>query len=162
MTPSIAFDRSFALHYETLIHWAKRVVPHGLGEPEDFVHLAYLRCRQTWRPVRKSACCEAAYFRRSIRWLVLDAVRQRQRRALHSRRYAEISPQFATTSDWPASFVEEVMTRMPRRQREIGRALVGGKSLGEIQREMGLSPKALTVGVSRFRRLLVQTMQGEG
>ena len=40
------FDKTFARCYHSLVEWCKLRVPKDMGDPEDFVHMAYLECRQ--------------------------------------------------------------------------------------------------------------------
>lgn len=72
-------DTAFARCYPMLVAWCRRHVPVYLGEPEDHVHQAYLRCRRSWRPETRLPRQEMAYFLRAVRWVVADSLRRRRR-----------------------------------------------------------------------------------
>ena len=62
-----ALDEFFARHYDEMVAWCRRRVSVRLGEPEEFVHEAYLRCARRWNATRRSVLRPAAYLRRATR-----------------------------------------------------------------------------------------------
>lgn len=146
-----SFDHVFFAQYDNLVARAGRMLPHGLGDAEDYVHLAYLRCRASWSSEQCSSRNQGAYFLRSIRWLVLDALRRRRREAALMEQAAAIRPQTAATDFSPAVALE-AFKAMSRRQRELGEALLAGKTAAEIEQQLGISKAAYAVGLSRLRK----------
>lgn len=75
-----SFDALFADCYARLLAWCRAHAPRSLGEPEDFVHQTYLRCRRRWSADRASVGHGGAYLFRALRWVVADAARRAGRR----------------------------------------------------------------------------------
>lgn len=145
------FDAVFSEQYAGLVSRTDRILPPGLGDAEEFVHQAYLRCRQSWSSDASSSYDRGAYFIRSIRWLVTDALRRRRRETELLRIAAPTRPQSAA-KDFSRAEVGDALEAMPRRQRELGNALLAGKTAEEIERQFGLSNAARAVGMSRLRK----------
>lgn len=148
-----AFDDLFSRHYPRLIAWCRRHVGRHLGEPEDFVHQAYLRCRRHWSAELRSPRHELAYLYRALRWTVSDA----HRRALHQRNLTRVRDK---TMSHPSTAIGELIAReavqaLPSRQRDVCLGLLAGKTLALVRAELGLSAGALAVHLSRARAKLL-------
>ena len=151
------FDRVFAEQYAGLVARTYRLLPPGVGEAEEFVHLAYVRCRSSWSTDRNSSHDQGAYFLRSIRWLVVDALRRRRREQEILRNAAEIRPH-AASADFTRTDALDELQALPRRQRQLGKALLAGQTAKQIERRLGLSKAACAVGVSRLRKAWVKRL----
>lgn len=151
------FDRVFTEQYDRLVARTHRLLPRGLGDAEEYVHLAYVRCRSTWSTHRNSSHDQAAYFLRSIRWLVVDALRRRRRESALLHGAAETRPR-TTSADFARTDALDELQCLPRRQRQLGKALLAGKSAEQIERRFGLSKAARAVGVSRLRQAWIKRL----
>jgi DNA-directed RNA polymerase specialized sigma24 family protein len=150
-------DPIFERLYPALLAWCRRHVRREFGEPEDFVHQAYLRCRQRWSPARKSVAYEAAYFYRALRWVVADVIRRELRRC---------GPALADSLACPCIpdsplrelIAREALDRLPRRQRAVCLGLLQGKREDQLCAELRVSAPVLAVYLWRARRRLRQTL----
>lgn len=155
---SMEFDQLFLRYYDLLIATTRRRLPPGLGEAEDFVHLAYLRCRKNWSAERQSLRSSIAYFARAVRWSLIDAVRRAQRHCRNHREYARVAPQWSIPQTARLQLGEALKT-LSSRQRDLGLALIAGKTTTEIQAELNLSKSACAVGICRLRRSIERRMK---
>lgn len=152
------FDQEFVRCYYPLVEYTRRRLPPGLGDAEDFVQQAYLRCRNGWSPCRASSYSAMSYFQQSIHWSLIDAVRRRCRDDDRRRQYARTSP----ASSSPAAtitLVAEALFSLSPRLRLLGQLLMAGKSTSEIALELNISKTAYTVSHCRLRRALSSWMR---
>jgi len=156
--PSKPLDDVFGRHYHDLVDWCRRRVHRHLGDPEDFVHLAYIRCSRHWSAERNSNVNEAAYLYRALRWVIIDASRswqrQRNRRWLPLRREGGIP--------WIALHklvAQEAVTSLKGKQLQVCTALLAGKGHAQIRRELNLTSGALAVYLCRARARLCEFLE---
>jgi len=148
------FDR----HYAAMIAWCRRRVGQRLGDPEDFVHLAYILCARYWKPERASGRCETAYLYRTLRCVVVDAARNDAQRQRTTRRLPRRSA--GDRHDVPhQAAATEAVGLLAGRQLQVCRALAKGKSKGEICRELAISRSALAVHMSRAKARLCELLE---
>jgi RNA polymerase sigma factor (sigma-70 family) len=153
-------ETDFIRYYDGMVSWCrKRVRPH-LGDPEEFVHRAYLRCRRRWSQPRRSPEHVAAYFYRALRWVVIDELRRNLRRRVRQlEREAETSS--ATASPIDSLSIQEAIDQLTARERAICRGFLAGKTEADLERELRLSPGAVAVHACRaqakLRRLLLSS-----
>lgn len=146
------FDRFFCGAYERLVIWCRRLVRRSLGDAEDFVHEAYLRSRRRWLAARQSRDHAEAFLFRSLRWAVADAIRSRRPQASFD----------VTAVKSPSNPQHEVLAKDSLRsvlspaESELCRGLMSGRTKGTLCQEMGLSPGALAVRLTRARQKLVR------
>lgn len=152
-------DEVFQRHYDELLVWSRRHIPRNLGEPEDFVHATYLRCRKHWAKGRGVAEREAAYFYRALRWVATDAWR-RDRRAKSCMGMA-VSPRGEDRTGEPLGRLvfEEALGSLKGRQRQVCHHRLAGKSDTEICRELRLSRGALAVYVHRAKAAICDFLE---
>ena len=149
-----ALDAAFGRSYGRLVSWCRRHVWRGLGEPEEFVHQAYLRSRRHWAEERRSTGREEAYFFKALRWVVADALRQRHRQRQGLADYR------GTGTGAGASPVRELIAReamdsvLTAREREVCAGLIRGRSTRQLCDELAVSPAALAVRACRARQKL--------
>ena len=153
-----AFNELFAKHYRHLTAWCRMHVQAQLGDPEDFVHLAYLRCIRRWSEESRSNGHEAAYLYRALRWVILDVVRR------HLREKRRAGDTLTRGNDTPhvvlhQLIAEEAFLSLSGRQLQVCLALLKGKSSGEIRRELNMTPGAIAVNLHRARRNLCEYME---
>jgi RNA polymerase sigma factor (sigma-70 family) len=156
--PAPKLDDLFHRHYDALVAWCRRRVRPHVGEPEDFVHLAYLRCRRSWNEEHRSLHNEAAYLYRALRWVVLDALRRHARRACREAPLVDPSAAPDNTGTWPPRLVAEALDALPPRQQQVCRAILAGKRLEVVRGELRLSPAALAVNLCRARATLCERL----
>ena len=151
-TPTL--DMVFQQHYGDLLAWCRKRVDPRIAEPEDLVHLTYLRCLKSWRCDRGSGHYPAAYVLQSMRWVLLDELRRHTRRNRQS--WGHVSnPAYRAKSDLGGELVcRETISRLPESQREVCEAIMEGKSDHQICRELGLQRPALAVRLSRAKKEL--------
>lgn len=148
----------FERHYPELVSWARSRVRNHLGDPEDFVHLAYLRCSRRWSADARSKHHEAAYLFRALRWVVLDALRREVRE--RSRQW----PVARRDNGFPGCSIRELVAReavmsLQGRQLEVCLALLSGQSVDDIRRDLDLSAGAVAVHLSRAKAALVRFLE---
>jgi RNA polymerase sigma factor (sigma-70 family) len=151
-----AVDPIFERNYPFLLAWCRRHARRDLGDPEDFVHQAYLLCRRRWRRSRQSAGHEAAYFYRAVRWVVADASRRAQRRQRLGER---VRPQpVQSVADVPVRelIAQEALARLTGKQRDVCLGLLGGQREPQLRSALRLTPATLAVHLCRARRKLRQ------
>jgi RNA polymerase sigma factor (sigma-70 family) len=146
-----AMNPLFQRYYADLLKWCRRHCPRAWGEPEDFVHDAYLRCRRNWRAENATAR-EAAYFYRALRWVVADAVRKSRRRHAGDAQLAAVAagPSFTTAA--PA--MQEALQLLTPREQAICAGRLRGESEQETCARLGLSRIAHATHLSRARHKL--------
>jgi len=144
--------------YPALIAWAKRHVPAYVGEPEDLVHLAYIRCCKRWVSGRGCQGREPAYLFRALRWVAMDAWRRHSRR---NRGLREAFWQRADSAHQPLGRLvfEEALASLTGRQHQVCRRLMAGKTETQICRELNLSRGALAVYVYRAKHHLCRYLE---
>jgi len=155
--PTRLLNEVFNRHYQDLVAWCRGHVQHELGDPEEFVHTAYLRCRQCWSPQRKSARNEAAYLYRALRWVVVDALRRHGRQKCRT----WVLPAPNTGTRWMVLhtlIAREAVSSLKGRQLQVCLALLAGKSDDQIRNELDLSRRALAVYICRARANLCRTL----
>lgn len=156
--PSKHLDDVFRRHYHDLVDWCRRRVHQHLGDPEDFVHMAYLRCSRHWSAERNSNVNEAAYLYRALRWVIIDASRswqrQRTRKWLPLRRESGLP--------WIALHklvAQEAVMSLKGRQLQVCLALLAGKGHAQIRRELNLTSGALSVYLCRAKASLCKFLE---
>lgn len=151
--PTAPLNEVFCRHYQALVAYCRARVRRDLGDPEDFVHLAYLRCSRRWNAARKSDCNEAAYLYQALRWVIIDALRRRARE--RARPWLSAGPDDGP--HWTVLHklvVREAVTLLKGRQLQVCLALLAGRSDAQICSEMNLSAAALAVHTCRARASL--------
>lgn len=150
-------DALFRQLYRDLIAWCVRHSSKQWGDPEDFVHQAYCRCRKHWSVGCSTPGHEAAYVYRALRWVLLDAARQHQRRR---RQLTAFSIYAVHRGAGPAAgaalAAEDALQRLTPRERAICRGYLLGHSQGRVCCELGLSRGALGAHLSRARHKLLR------
>lgn len=158
-------DALFQQLYRDLIAWCVRHSSKQWGDPEDFVHQAYCKCRKHWSAGCSTPGREAAYVYRALRWVLLDAARQHQRRrrfmavsADAADRRAERSASVVSAHAVSAQAVsaEEAFRSLTPRERAICRGYLLGHSQRRVCFELGLSLGALGAHLSRARHKLLR------
>jgi hypothetical protein len=142
-------DRTFTRLYDHLVAWCRLYVHPSDLEPDDLVHLAYLRCLRRWNAARASRDDGASYLRQAIRWAAADASRHR---TLRARKLAELRPRWycAIHADTSTRLeLAEAIARLPWRQREICQQLISGATSAAIRKQLGLSRGAFAVSLCR-------------
>ncbi len=143
------FDR----YYQDLIRWCRSRVRQELGDPEDIVHSAYLRCRRRWSAAYKSNGNEAAYLYQALRWVILDAVRKH----IRERSRMRLIPRRGNEPLWEILHklvAQEAVASLRGRQSQVCLAFLAGKSNAQICRELHLSAGAVAVHACRARATL--------
>lgn len=156
LDPSI--DELFDRYYPVLIAWCRRRVDPRLGDPEDFVHQAYLRCRQSWTPGRRSKIRPAAYLFRAVRSVVIDGFRSFARRTGQAVCLDASVPDRRASPPWETSFILDAVASLGGRPGQVCRALLQGQTPDEARRELGLSPNSFAVYLSRARAQLRKSL----
>jgi len=160
MEDSHTLNSVFCRHYAVLVAWCGKQVRPEVGDPEEFVHLAYLRCRKTWRADRTSVNGRtAAYLFQALRWVVLDELRRFARRRARS---SSVSPAPVCENQWTQArrlIVDEVLGLLPGGQRQVCLAMLTGKSQAQIASECGISPGAVAVRLSRAKMSLLEGLE---
>lgn len=150
-------NQLFRLHYRMLVGWCRKRLRPGIGDPEDLVHDAYIRCLSSWSAVRRSTHNDASYFIKSVQFVVLDAMRGQRRRVL---RETAACRSFAL--HWPDPGADltigELVARLPPRQQAVCRAVLAGKSNDAIAMELDLTRSAIAVHLCRTRKVLRAAM----
>jgi RNA polymerase sigma factor (sigma-70 family) len=159
-TARITLNEVFDRHYVSLVAWCRKRVRRELGEPEELVHLAYVRCSRRWQAGSRSRHCEVAYLFRALRWVLCDLLRDRARRsALRLMNNQRELRRECSPLRWLV--VKEAVLQLAGRERQICAALLAGKTLSEIEREMGLTRAALAVGLSRAKARLTRSLSDD-
>jgi len=145
-------DTFFAGSYADLLAWCRRHVRPELGDPEDFVHQAYLRCRQRWSPTHRSAQHGSAYYYRALRWVVADVIRRQQRHP-GTTAPAELLPLPGTTEVPVRELIaREALEILTEKERAICSGFLQGRPEKQIRSELKLSAQTLSVHVCRAQR----------
>jgi RNA polymerase sigma factor (sigma-70 family) len=150
-----AFDR----HYASMVAWCRRRIRPDLGDPEEFVHQAYLRCRNRWKENLRSRHTDAKFLFQSLRWVVLDSLRSHRRRKA---REAAQTPRPISDGRWaPARklMAQEAVLSLSRRQRQVCLGILCGKSRQQIARELSLPDTAVAVHLSRAKGALCDRLE---
>jgi RNA polymerase sigma factor (sigma-70 family) len=145
-----AFDAAFAQSYAHLVAYSRSRAGR-FEDAEDFVHLAYLKCRNAWRRERVSQRAGIAFFCRAIRWVILDVERSRSRRDIRERQRGPSSSSERRSSLLDHLAAAEAIHALTGRSRDVCVAILAGKNYATIQRELGMSAGALAVSMSRAR-----------
>jgi DNA-directed RNA polymerase specialized sigma24 family protein len=147
-------DAAFGRSYTRLISWCRRHVRRNLGDPEDFVHQAYLRSRRRWATARRSQHREEAYFFRALRWVVTDAMRKRARRREGMAAYQPAAPASAAGPVGELIAREAVDAALTPGERAVCSGLLAGRSRRQLCDALAVTPAALAVRACRARRKL--------
>lgn len=151
-------DEIFDRYYRQLIAWCRSRVRHIPGDPEDFVHSAYLRCRRTWSDERRSQIDDRAYLFRALRWVILDAVRRNVRERARTWQGGSRTVPVAGHA-LNRLLAEEAILLLKGRQLQVCLALLTGMSRAEIGKRFNLSPGALAVYICRARTTLSRLLE---
>ncbi|MCA9124137.1 MAG: sigma-70 family RNA polymerase sigma factor [Planctomycetaceae bacterium] len=149
-TTDAAFDAAFEHSYAHLVAYSRSHAGQ-LGDAEDFVHLAYLKCRKAWRRDRVSQQVGIAFFCRAIRWIIFDVARTRMRRDVRERLYRPRSNSERRSSQLDRLAAADAIQALKGRSRDVCIAILAGKDYVTIRRELGISEGALAVSISRAR-----------
>jgi RNA polymerase sigma factor (sigma-70 family) len=158
--PATRFDEMFSRHYDALIAWCRKHTWRALGEPEDFVHAAYLRCRAHWSEAQHPAGRERAYLYRALRWVLIDALRKRRHQP-RGGEAAELTAAEFGSSPLRQLVVKEAVARLSGHPGQVFRRLLAGQDEATIRQEMQLSLGALAVCRSRAKRALSNYLEME-
>jgi RNA polymerase sigma factor (sigma-70 family) len=152
------FDGLFTRTYSDLLRWCRRHVHRSLGDPEDFVHQAYLRCRRCWSPQRQSLGHARAYFYRALHWVVADEVR----RGTGPRRFHRLTEDArARTKESPvhALAAGEALSVLSPTERAVCSGFLKGQTAQQVQTDLQLSEAALAVHLCRARRKMREFLE---
>jgi DNA-directed RNA polymerase specialized sigma24 family protein len=152
-------DDVFVHHYHELVAYSRRRVDRRMGDPEDFVHLAYLKCRRRWSPTRRSQYSEVAYLYRALRWVIIDAIRQHSRRAEMVTLLA--SPDVATEPPVQLArlVTREAWDRLRGRERAVCESALQGHRAEQTCGELRINGKALAVYLCRAKAALTAALR---
>jgi len=143
-----SLNEVFERHYVAMIAWCRGHVQRRIGEPEEFVHLAYLRCHQRWSPSHQSSYNEASYLFRALRWVVLDACRKHVREM--SRQHLPGRPDGSAQEIVLRNVVaQEAFGLLRGKQLQVCQGVMAGKDEEQICRELKLSRGAYAVHLCR-------------
>lgn len=148
-------DQLFTQHYSRLLAWCRKRYAARAIEPEELVHLAYLRCRRTWRRSRCSQHGGIAYAYRALRWVALDLLRANARRRRNVSSQVDLDCMAARSGFPPESDVQESLACLSSRSRKICEHILAGDSFEGIRHEMGMTSGAFAVTLSRSKATLV-------
>ncbi len=155
--PSETLNTVFRRHYQELVCWCRKRVPPHLGEPEDFVHSAYLRCSGHWSADRNSESGERAYLYRALRWVVIDAIRVWRREKVGDQR-ATVQ---GTGRRWGVLHelaVREAVMGLSGKELQVCSARLAGKNDAQTRHELNLTPGALAVHICRLKANLCRLL----
>lgn len=151
MDAAVSRDELFAKYYGFMLAWCRRHASRGLGEPEDIVHTAYLRCHAGGRNRSPKVRFPAAYLLQLLRWVVLDELRSRLRRRTvcgvvdphrrHPLRNLPLEEQIAG----------EALTALRGMPRRICLELLSGKDKRRVIADLRLSANAYAVHLCRAK-----------
>lgn len=144
----------FMSHYRNLVEYCRRRATGGWADPEEIVHLAYLKCCRSWSAGHRSQVNEAAFFYRAIRWTIADVSRAGARRARHE----SASSRCQTQTHDPELAAREAVSLLPGRQRLVCEAVLAGKSRQQICAEFEMTPVALAVHLHRAKTRLMRLL----
>lgn len=159
-------DTFFEGNYADLLSWCRRHVRPQLGDPEDFVHLAYLRCRQHWSSAQRSVHHGPAYFYRALRWVVADVIRGQQRQPRTTVRMETVPLHAIADIPIRELMARETMDVLTEKERAICLGFLQGRPEKQIRSDLKLSARTLAVHVcraqSKMRRYLESGAAGAG
>ena len=148
----------FEQNYGILVAWCRSRNLGHLGDPEEFVHLAYLRCSRRWSAEHRSSHCELSYVYRALRWVMLDALRRRgrQRTSAWPLRYETAS---GRATPLHTATVREAVERLKGRPRQVCHSLMAGKDEERIGQELQISRNAVAVHVHRAKARICRDLE---
>ena len=152
-SPTDCLNDVFSRHYEDLVRWCKGRVRPDLGDPEDFVHMAYLRCRKHWSRERQSREHEASYLYRALRCVIIDVLRS-DLRAKSRTCGLHRSGNSLRCLPLRELVTQEALGILTGKQRQVCSALLAGTSTMQICKRLGLTPGALAVHLCRAKARL--------
>lgn len=152
-------DDVFVQHYHELVAYSRRRVDMRMGDPEDFVHLAYIKCCRRWSPKRRSRYSDAAYLYRALRWVIIDAMRQHSRRAGMVTLFA--SSDIATESPTQLAHLvtREALDRLRGRERAVCESALRGHRAEQTCGDLRINSKALAVFLCRAKSALTAALR---
>jgi len=140
-------DRLFLTNYDRLLAFSRKNC-RRLGDAEEFVHEAYLRSRRGWREEQHSRDRPEAYFFRSLRWALADALRRKARETVLDP--AALDLRLVSRTEAAAAFDADLSPA----DQDLFRNLIAGRTKDEMCRELHVSPGALAVRISRAKKKL--------
>ena len=153
-----SFNAVFLEHYPRLVTFCGTHRTNGAWDPEDIVHLVYLKCRSHWRGDR---CVHqrSSYLYQAARWVLADLQRKERRR--HASTQAMYNALKGAQFRRPQNHLlwSECLASLSGRPRQAVLALLEGKNLPVIQQELGVSRAALLVALHRARRSLLLVLR---
>jgi DNA-directed RNA polymerase specialized sigma24 family protein len=156
---SLGRDELFEEQYARLVSWCKARLRADVADPEEVVHLAYLRSRKS--SVRRSATDvqNTGYLWRLLRWSLWDVLRVHQRRQRCVQLGLIETAGRPTPCPWREAAANEALLRLSKREQAVCLLLLSGISVDESCKRLKLRRGAASVTLCRARRKLVRILE---